>query len=198
MAEIRSTLDMVLERAERLCAEADAAADTPDFQKDGMRAGARILQQPGADIAAEIEAVPDGHRAEFLDGILATLLRNIALPKDRDPSWKPALDALSSLAAVVTGDAGRITALAAEIDNILSRYHDHRDQVTSQLEEAFRSQAAQLQQSLAQQTGMQMDISPSQHPKFNEELQKHFDQLNDQYYNALEQYKQAIRQHFGL
>ena len=77
-----------------------------------------------------------------------------------------------------------------EINNILSRYHEHRLQVQTQLEEAFTAQAAQMQQHAG-------SMSPAQHPKFNEELQKHFDQLNEQYTNALTQYKQAISQFFA-
>jgi ABC-type transporter MlaC component len=50
----------------------------------------------------------------------------------------------------------------------------------------------QMEAALAQQTGVAMKLKPSQHPKFQEEWQKVLTQLNDQYGNALNQYKKQV------
>jgi len=93
---------------------------------------------------------------------------------------------------------GQLDGLLTEIRSILGRYLQHRQQLEKQLEENFTLQIAQLQQTMAQQTGMKMKLTPRQHPKFNEEWQRVQTQLNDQYLNALEQYKAAISQYLGL
>lgn len=193
MAEIRSTLDMVLERAERLCAEAPSTTDT-DFHRAGMRAGARLIDDgEPLDIGGEFAAVATEHRRHWLGGLLDTLLRNLTLPHDDAAAWKPALDALAAVEGAL-GTGGGLGQLLTEIDSILGQYNGHRKQVRQQLEEAFAGQAAQLQADLARQTGMRMDVTPAQHPKFQEELQRHYGQLDDQYRNALDQYKNAIRE----
>ena len=92
------------------------------------------------------------------------------------------------------GSPGGLGQILSEIDSILGQYRTHRQQVRKQLEEAFTGQTAQLQADLARQTGMRMELTPAQHPKFQEELQRHYDQLNDQYRAALDQYKSAIRE----
>jgi CRISPR/Cas system CSM-associated protein Csm2 small subunit len=120
-------------------------------------------------------------------------MRNINLPRHEDdgtPAWEGALSGIMALASRDTrAELGGIT---GEIRNILARYQDHKKQLRQQLEENFALQTAQLQQNLAQQTGMQMKISPAQHPEFQKEWQKVMEQMNDQYLNALEQYKDAI------
>jgi len=190
MAEIRSTLDMVMERADRLCAEA-APQDGPDHEQQGMRAGAELLRGMTEEVERRLAALPAAARPSWIKGVLATLLRNIALPRDDGSPWRPALDALRRLEESLGGGAG-LEQILAEIDNILGQYNQHRRQILTQLEEAFQAQAAQMRQDIGPRGGMDMGLSPANHPKFQEELQRHYDQLNEQYLGALQQYKRAI------
>ena len=200
MAQIKSTMEMVLARAERLCAETTTDTNSEALQH-GMRVGASFLQGDNVDLAAPISNYSPLEAAAFCQGLLRTFFRHVVLPREEGQPWEGALQGILALAKVTptqTNEVGQLQGIIAEVRNILSRYMQHRQQLEKQLEENFAMQTAHLQQSLAQQTGMKMKFSPRQHPKFNEEWQRVQTQLNDQYLHALEQYKQAICSLLGL
>ncbi|VAW41260.1 hypothetical protein MNBD_DELTA03-1052 [hydrothermal vent metagenome] len=194
MAEIKSTMEMVMARAARMCAEAADGDDNEDARRAGMRAGGEFIAGKAVDLNALMDKYQGPAGEAFRQGLASSFMRNINLPRhaeeDGIPAWEGALSGIMTLAAPESrAELGGIT---GEIRNILARYLDHKKQLRQQLEDNFAMQTAQLQQNLAQQTGMQMNISPAQHPEFQKEWQKVMEQMNDQYLNALEQYKDAI------
>lgn len=196
MAQIKSTMEMVMARADRLCAEA-VVDTTVDISQRGMKVGAAFLHGEGADLDQTIHQLPASEISPFCQGLLRTFFRHIALPREEgEQPWEGALNGILAMAKAMqktaTVDLNQLSGLVSEIRSILSRYLQHRQQLEKQLEDNFALQTAQLQQSLAQQTGMKMKLTPRQHPKFNEEWQRVQVQLNDQYLNALDQYKNAI------
>ncbi len=199
MAQIKSTMEMVLARADRLCAEAETASSDDDLRRRGMKIGAALMNGEAVDLAAAIRQCPPPALTPLAQGLLDILFRNLVLPREEGQPWEAALHGIVELAkALPQADKSQLSGLVAEVRSILSRYLQHRQQLEKQLEEGFALQTAQLQQSLAQQTGMKMKISPRQHPKFQEEWQRVQAQLNDQYLAALDQYKEAISGLLGL
>ena len=199
MAQIKSTMEMVLARADRLCAEAETASSDDDLRRRGMKIGAALMNGETVDLAAAIRQCPPPALTPLAQGLLDILFRNLVLPREEGQPWEAALHGIMELAkALPQADKAQLSGLVAEVRSILSRYLQHRQQLEKQLEEGFALQTAQLQQSLAQQTGMKMKISPRQHPKFQEEWQRVQAQLNDQYLAALDQYKEAISGLLGL
>ena len=200
MAQIKSTLEMVMARADRLCAE--ASTDTvEDKLQHGMKLGAALLNGEAVDLVAAFRQCSPTELPPFCQGLLRTFFRHIALPREEGQPWEAALRGLLEMAKALPNAAAHIdqlTGLLDEIRSILSRYLQHRQQLEKQLEDNFAMQTAHLQQTMAQQTGMKMKLSPRQHPKFNEEWQRTQTQLNEQYLNALDQYKNAINSFFGL
>ena len=199
MAQIKSTMEMVLARADRLCAETEPASSDDDLRRRGMKIGAALMNGEAVDLAAAIRQCPPPALTPLAQGLLDILFRNLVLPREEGQPWEAALHGIMELAkALPQADSAQLSGLVAEVRSILSRYLQHRQQLEKQLEEGFALQTAQLQQSLAQQTGMKMKISPRQHPKFQEEWQRVQAQLNDQYLAALDQYKEAINGLLGL
>lgn len=198
MAQIKSTMEMVLARADRLCAEA-VADNREDLLHGGMKIATAWLNGESVDLVAAINHCKPDESPYFRQGVARTFFRHITLPREEGQPWEGALNGLLEMAKAMpesAADAGQLSGLITEIRSILSRYLQHRQQLEKQLEDNFALQATQLQHSLAQQTGMKMKISPRQHPKFNEEWQRVQTQLNEQYVNALEQYKTAINNLF--
>jgi hypothetical protein len=158
-----------------------------------MKTGAAFLAAGSVDLEGAIKGYSPTDAVPFCQGLLRTFFRHIVLPREEGEPWEGALGGILAMAKGLPGsDVAQLQGLLAEIRSILSRYLQHRQQLEKQLEENFAMQTAHLQQSLAQQTGMKMNITPRQHPKFNEEWQRVQTQLNDQYLNALDQYKSAI------
>lgn len=200
MAQIKSTLEMVMARADRLCAEVSDSANDDILQR-GMKLGASLLNGAAVDFAAAFKQLSPAESTQFCQGLLRTFFRHIALPRQDGQPWEGSLLGILEMAKALpsaSADLDQLTGLLNEIRSILGRYLQHRQQLEKQLEENFAMQTAHLQQTMAQQTGMKMKLTPRQHPKFNEEWQRVQSQLNDQYLSALEQYKAAINQYFGL
>lgn len=193
MAEIRSTLEMVLERAARMEARASNDVMQQEKEKEGMRLAAGFLRGEQVELAAALVKCPAEAQPHVKKGMVTALLRNIVLPRKADeaPAAAKAMQALMEIGR----DKGDLAQVFTEMKSILDRYLSHKEQLKKQLEEQFAQQMMLMEKNLAQQTGMKMKLQPSQHPKFAEEWQRIQVELNDQYGRAVEQYKEFIAKH---
>lgn len=190
MAEIRSTIDMVMERAARMAAESKEDTKGETAVREGMRLAAEHLQQEEGDLLATLEKQKPEDRKAILQGMMETLLRNIVLPRDQ-MLLQTSMKALDAVVKIAPGD---VTAACTELQQLLSQYSQHKEQMKNQLDDAIRSQ---LEQKLAQQGTQlteEMSINPAMHPQYKEELERMITGLNGQYNEALDQRKALIRQ----
>lgn len=195
MAEIKSTMEMVMEKAARMgkASREDMAGE--EKVREGMRLAAQYLREEGLDMIKALEGHPEADRASLRKGLVKTLLRNIMLPREQEQQ-QAAEKAMQGLLAVGR-DFRDLKAVLGELKTILEQYLPHRQQLREQLEASFAQQMEQMEQNLAQQTGMATKLQPSQHPKFQEEWQRLQAELNDQYGRVLEQHKGLLEQKLG-
>ena len=191
MAEIRSTLEMVLERAAKMSQTAQDGTDDEGI-REGMRLGAGYLRGQDINLSEALNEHDGAEKTTMLKGVIQALLRNIVLPREKE-NQADSEKAMQGLIEVGRADSELIGVLS-EMKTFLDRYLDHKEQLRKQLEESFAQQMGQLEQNLAQQTGTQIQLDPSQHPKFAEEWQRLSTELNDQYGQALDQHKNLIKQ----
>lgn len=193
MAEIKSTMEMVLARAARMEAEAGGEELIAEDQvKDGMRAGAAYMQDEAIDLVAALTGCPVEGKANFIKGIADALLRNIVLPREEEIP-ETIGQAMNGLVQVGQNNPD-LLALFADLTKIFEQYRSHRTQLKEQLEAQFAQMMPQLEAAMAQKTGQQVKLQPSQHPKYQEEMQKALDDLNGQYSRAIAQHKQMVVQ----
>ncbi len=192
MAEIKSTMDMVLERAAKMAATAQPEVDNEDLIKTGMRLAAEYLNQQQTDLAQLLIAQPAKDQVAIRKGMAQTLLRNIVLPRDEQlqASGKIALQGVLSLG----GKSGDIAPICQELSQILEQYGQHKEQMTKQLEDAIR---AQMEQQTAEGQKSQAPVNPAMHPQYREELTKMLTSLNNQYNDAMKQRKEMILERFS-
>ncbi|MBU0682266.1 MAG: hypothetical protein KKD73_12690 [Proteobacteria bacterium] len=190
MAEIRSTLEMVLERAARLEAEAGDSLSKEEKNHEGMRLAAQYMRGEEVDLAT-ILAKPDQERKLLVQGALSVLSRNVTLPREKDAKDD---STLAMQGMLQLSQAPQLKAVVEEMKKILSHYLQHKEQLHKQLEEQFAQQIGQLEESMGQKTGVHVKLEPSQHPQFAGEWQKISVQLNDKYGTALTQHKAYIQQ----
>lgn len=190
MAEIRSTMDMVMERAAKIAAESKENGDDETATQQGMRLAAGYLNSGEGNLQTLLMEQKKEDQPVILKGMVDTLLRNIVLPRDEIllHNSAKALEAITELAS------GDVSSACAELQQLLNQYSQHKEQMLQQLEDAIRQQ---LEQHLAQQ-GTQltedMTINPAMHPKYQEEVDKMLADLNGQYNDAFDQRKEMIRQ----
>jgi hypothetical protein len=194
MAEIKSTMDMVLERAAKMAAAAAPEVDNEDLIKTGMRLAADFLNQKETDLAKLLGEQPPKNQVAVRKGMAQTLLRNIVLPRDEQlqASGKIALKGVLSL----SGKSADINSICQELTQILEQYGQHKEQMTQQLEDAIRAQLEQQQ--MGHGRAGQTPVNPAMHPQYREELSKMLTSLNNQYNDAMKQRKELILERFSL
>jgi len=197
MAEIKSTMDMVMERAARIAAEGAGEGDYLGEEqfKEGMRLGAAYMRGE-TGLAERLTALPPKESGPVRKGAVQSLLRNIFLAREPEKQ-ELAEKAMHGLIEVGQGD-GKLLQILGELKKILDGYRQHGEQLKEQLEAQFTQQMAMMEQNLAKQTGMAMKLQPSQHPKFQEEWARIQGQLNEQYGKALQQLKDLVERHLVM
>ncbi|MDH3346891.1 MAG: hypothetical protein OEM02_02145 [Desulfobulbaceae bacterium] len=197
MAEIKSTLELVLERAARMGKASQKDMESEEAEKKGMRFAAEFLDKKSDDITALLDTEQGEIQMKCRSGMVTGLIRNIYLARDeiQRERIKRALQGITDL----SGQGGDIAAICGELENIIGQYEQHRQQVREQVENQFRMQVEQLlAQQGAQSQGNSADIDPTMHPKFAEEWTRVEGDLNSQYNTVLEQHKSQLKLRFGI
>lgn len=190
MAGIKSTMDLVMERAARMGTATPDEMRREEDLKAGMQLTAVYLNGKQASLTTLLAEQNEARREPVRKGMLESLLRNVFLPRDEDGTKRIGL----ALQGVVdlNPDSGDIAALCEEVRTIASQYGQHRTQLYDQLKEQMRVQIEQL---LARK-GMKADtsrIDPTMEPQFKDEWARLEADLDRQYGQALEQFKTQLR-----
>lgn len=195
MAEIRSTLDMVMERANRMAARATDVPAEQQFEERGMRLIFEFLAGKHSDLNALLQNEDPAFQMTVRKGMATGLLRNILLPRDEELMQSSAA-AIAGVQELGAQDA-EIISVCTELGQILEQYTGHKEQVKQGLADNIRTQIAQQ---LQQQTGEMPDmnaIDPTMHPQYQKEWDKALSDLNEQYTQALTQRKDILLQRFS-
>ena len=191
MAEIKSTMEMVLERAAKMAAGASDQENNEDLDRLGMRMAADFLNGKGTSLIDDLLKQPTDRQMAIRAGMAKTLLRNIVLPRDKElvESGTKALQGLLELGQ----SAGDLSSICAEIQQLLGHYNQHKEQIKQQLESAIRTQ---LEQKMAQRgkAAGQVTMNPAMHPQYQEEWSRMLGDLNAQYNQALDQRKKMLQE----
>lgn len=193
MAEIKSTLEKVMERAASMGRASKEEMLAEEQERAGMRMAADYLQGSDVDLSAALAGEEGLNQRK--NGMVQAFLRNIALPRDDDQ--QRAEKAMQGLLELAKG-SGDLAAVFRDMKGILDHYQQHKKELRQQLEDAFRQQ---LEQAMAQQTGQQglgMKLNPAMHPKFQEEWARVKSDLDGQYDQVLQQHKNLVAQRLGV
>jgi hypothetical protein len=193
MAEIKSTLEKVMERAASMGSGDRKEMQAEERVKEGMRMAADYLQGKEVDFSGVLGGADDA--AQVKKGVVQVFLRNITLPRDDDK--QRAEKAMQGLLELARG-SGDLVSVFRDMKGILDHYQQYKKEVRQQVEEAFRQQ---LDQALAQQTGqkgMGLKMDPKLHPKFQEEWSRVKSDLDDQYNKVLQQHKELVARRFSV
>ncbi|HBI15780.1 MAG TPA: hypothetical protein DDY20_09755 [Desulfobulbaceae bacterium] len=196
MGEIKSTMDLVMERAARIGKATREELQQDDAKKKGVQLAVDFLE---GRIDRLFDAIADHEPAGQMamrQGAVEGLLRNIFLP--RDEAQRARIDKGVRGIIDLSSSAGDVLSICREVQNIVAGYAKHVEQLRGQLEEQIRKQYEQL---LAQQGGGQREkikIDPTLQPKFREEWSRIEGELNSQYNKALQQFKAELGKRLGL
>lgn len=193
MTEIRSTMDLVLERAARMGKASADELEQEDTRKQGMKLAAAFLDSKIDNLMNSLSELPGEKQMAVRQGMVEVLLRNIFLP--RGETAKERTDRAAKGVIELGGGAGDLSSICAEMQHILGQYNQHREQLKTQLEEQVKVQYEQL---LAQQRdgmpGESANPELALQAKIKEEWTRLETELSDQYNQALEQHKSTLKE----
>ncbi len=191
MAEIKSTMEMVLERAAKMSAGTAPVSDEESLIRTGMRLAADFLNEKIIDLHKKLLEQPAETQISIRKGMAQTLLRNIVLPRNEDLQESGAFAIKGVL--ILAQNSGEIETICKELQQIIEQYGQHKEQTIEQLKDALRAQLEQQQMSDGQSSqSSQSTINPAMHPQYKEELTKILASLNNQYNEAMTQRKEMI------
>ena len=186
MAEIKSALEIALEKAERYGRATKEELLQDQHQEKGRQLAVQFLKEEG-DLEAELANLPPEAQAAAQQAAKEVLIRNISLPRDEsvDPRAARALEGLLLVASNQKG----MTRLKEEVENIWQQFLVARNGARQQLKASFSQQLRNVTQALEAQYGQRLQVEVEHLPQFQEEWRKFEANLMQQYEPILEDRK---------
>jgi hypothetical protein len=195
MAEIKSTMDLVMARAASIGKATSDELRHEEARRQGVKITVEYLEGSLDGLEKAIAARDREEQPGIRLGIGETLLRNLFLPRDEVQQAKAerAVQGIFELG----GKAGDLEALCREMQSVVAGYRKHREQLMAQLQEQIRMQYEQL---LQRQAGMPAGagIEQTLQAKIQEEWGRIEKELDRQYTVPLEQLKTRIKERLGI
>jgi len=192
MSDIKSAREIAMEKVEELGEVTEEERLRWKHVPEGEKLAARYLKQ-NLNLATELGKYDEKVVNYIKEGAGEILIRNINLPQN-DSIRKNNKKAMEGLKALKKDKIG-VENIFSRIRNIFTHYAEQGEQQRKQAYEQLKGEfSAKVQQAMQQQlgttTGLNIDIESQ--PQFQEEWRKLLVQLDSQYINLLNEYKQEL------
>ncbi|NLX18106.1 MAG: hypothetical protein GXY53_02330 [Desulfobulbus sp.] len=194
MTGIKSTMDLVMERAARMGVATPEEMRYEESLKKGMQCTADYLNNTGSSLPDILEQQEASQQEAIRRGMLASLLRNLFLPRDEDGTKR--MDRAVRGLLELNQHSSDVAAVCQELQSVARQYGQHRQQLYDQLKEQMRMQIEQL----LMRKGLSSDgmhIDPTLEPQFKEQWSRLETDLDRQYGQAMEQFKAQLKEWTG-
>ncbi len=192
MGEIKSALEIAMEKVERLGKATDEERLRWKYAPEGRKLAAEHINESG-NLVAGLGGYDDNVKKYVVEGAAEILISNITLPNS-DIAKKNDKRAMEGLKVVKKDKAG-VENVYSKIRRIFDHYAgegaQQRNQAYESLKAEFETKVRQaLQQQLGRFVGMKLDVE--RQPQFQGEWRRVQAQLDSQYLKLLDEYKQEL------
>lgn len=187
MAEIKSALELALEKAERYGRASAEDLRQDKFKEQARQAAVHYLKGEEVDLAQVVAAMPPEVQDGARRAVKEILLRNITLPKD-DKVDERQQRALAGMLAVAGNPKG-MARLKAEVEQIWQQFLMSRNGAFQQLKASFGHTLGNYTRALEAQLGAKVRLEVDQLPEFQQEWRKFETSLTTQFEPVLEDRK---------
>ena len=193
MGDIKSALDIAMEKVEKLGEATDEERLRWKYVPEGEKLAVRYLKQRDCSLVVELSKYEEGVRRYIIEGAGDILIRNINLPSNdlAKRNNKRAMDGLK----ILKSDKVNLENIYSKIRDIFNHYVEQGEQQRKQAYESLRAEfEAKIRQALQLQLGSLIGkrIDVERQPQFQEEWRRLQTQLDSQYLKLLEEYKQEL------
>jgi len=192
MGDIKSALEIAMEKAERLGKATDEERLRWKYVPEGEKLAARYIKQD-CNLVVELSQYEDNIKKCIIEGVADILIRNINLPNSHlaKRNNRKAMDGLKT----VKSDKASVENVYSKMRRIFNHYVGQGEQQRKQAYESLKAEfEAKIKQALQQQLGsfVGIKIDVERQPQFQEEWRKIKTQLDSQYVKLLDEYKQEL------
>jgi hypothetical protein len=190
LAEIKSALELALEKAEQYGRASKEEMELARHQEQGARLAVQFLKGEG-DLSAELASLPPQTQPAARLAIKEVFLRNLGLPRENavDPRQDRAVEGL----LLVAGDRKAMAQLQAEMEQLLQQFLQFRSNALQQLKARFAQGMAQMQKGAEAQYRQPMNLDVERLPQFQEEWLRFKGQLQQQFDPVMANLKARMR-----
>jgi ElaB/YqjD/DUF883 family membrane-anchored ribosome-binding protein len=191
LAEIKSALELALEKAERYGKASREEMAAAQHQEQGRHLAVKFLNGEG-DLEAGLKNLDPQAQDAARIAIKEVFLRNIGLPRNGEADKR--LERAVAGLLLVAGSKNNMARLTAELQQLLQQFLQFRNNAMQQLKARFTQSLPQMQRAMEAKTGQKVRLEVEQIPQFQEEWRHFHGQLLDQFEPMLEQLKERILQ----
>ncbi len=188
MGEIKSALEIALERAEKLGKASREEMDAEKWNEHGKRIAASFLQGKELDILNALSSVPSEFVRNALEGATDVLLRNIVLPQD-EMQWDGIKKAMEGLVAIKGSVASQIL---PQVEQLLRNYQQTLTQYQEQFQQQLQARMGAMK-SMGQGVGGMDQAELSNLMQAQDEWNKLSAEIRQQFEQQLDSMKQFLR-----
>lgn len=190
MAEIKSALELALEKAEQYGRASKEDLLQDKYKEQGRQWAVQFLREEEIDLEGELAALPPEAQPLARAAMKEVFLRNITLPKEEavDVRLDRALEGMMTAAA----DKKAMGRLIKEVDQILQQYLLARNTAFQQLKNSFTQTLGNYTRALEAQLKAKVRLEVENLPEFQQEWRKFEGNLTSQFEPLLEDRKQQM------
>ncbi len=195
MGEIKSALEIALEKADRLGRLSKEELEAQRWNEQGRRIAADYLNGKTDDMQQALGSVPAEFLQAALDGAAEVLLRNIILPQD-DLQWQGIKRAMDGLVAIKGSIAMQVL---PQMEQLLRNYQQTINHYQEQFQQQLKGRMEAIKQmgqgAAGAQMGGGMDASElNSLMQAQEEWNRLAADIRQQFEQQLEPLKNYLRQ----
>jgi hypothetical protein len=190
LAEIKSALELALEKAEKYGRASQEEMDLAQYRDQGRRLAVQYLKGEG-DLEADLKSLPPPAQAAARLASKEVFLRNLGLPRGNtvDPRQDRAMEGL----LLVADRPKAMAQLQAEMEQILQTFLQVRNNALQQLKSRFAAGVGQVQKAIEAQYRQKVNLEVEHLPQFQEEWRRFQGQIQEQITPMLENLKERMR-----
>lgn len=189
---IKSALEIAREKVGRLGEATEEERLKWKHGPQGQQLAMKYLKE-NVNLVAELSQYPEKARKYVAEGAAEILIRNISLPKSdvAKNTNRKVMDGLKLLKSDKAGVENTYSRLRYLFNHYAEQGEQQRKQAYQSLKTDFEAKMQQaMQQQLGSLVGMKIDVE--RQPQFQVEWRKLQAQLDSQYFNLLNDYKQEL------
>jgi hypothetical protein len=189
LAEIKSALELALEKAEKYGRASREELAQSQYQDQGRQLAVQFLKGEG-DLAADLKKLPAAAQPAARLAVKEVFLRNIGLPRNNEADSRQ--DRAVEGLLLVAGNRQLMAQLQMELAQMLQQFLQFRTNALQQLKARFAAGVGQMQRAMEAQYQQKVRLEAEQLPQFQEEWRRFLGQLQDQFEPMLENLKERM------